>query len=72
MLIGLLLFLINLYIFVTQHHAVSLAPQNWKLGECYETLKLSVFGRRIDPKLKKLEKFFSGGEYGELAIKKSE
>ena len=44
----------------------------WEFGKCSELRKLSILGRRIDPKLKKLEGFFSGGEYGELASKKSE
>ena len=43
----------------TQHHAVSMAPKNWKLRECAGPLKLSVFQRRIIPKLKKLKGFFS-------------
>ena len=28
-----------------QRHVVSMAPKNWKLGECSELLKLTVFGR---------------------------
>ena len=44
----------------TQRHAENGAPKNWKLGECLSPLKLTVFGRRIGPKLKKLEGFFSG------------
>ena len=56
----------------TQRHAISMSPKKWKLRECSESLKLSVFGRQIDLKLKKLEGFFPGGEYGELAIKKPE
>ena len=49
-----------------------MARKNWKLGEVSDPRKLSIFGRRIDQKLKKLEGLFPGGEYGELAIKKSE
>ena len=49
-----------------------MAPKKWKLGKCSEHRKASVSGRRIYLKLKKLEGFFPGGEYGELAIKKSE
>ena len=41
-------------------------------GKCSEPQKLGVFGRCIGPKLKKLEGFFPAGEYGEVAIKKSE
>ena len=49
-----------------------MAPKNWKLRECSGSLKLSNFERGIDPKLKKLEVFFPGGEYRKLAIKRSE
>ena len=56
----------------TQRHAVSMAPEKWELEECPEPRKLSAFGRRISSKLKKLEGFFPGEEYGELGIKKSE
>ena len=55
-----------------QHHAVTIAPKNWELGECSEPRKSSVFGRRIGSQLKKLKGFFLGGEYVELGFKKSE
>ena len=57
----------------TQRHAASMASKSWKLGECSEPQKLSVFRIvRIGPKLNKLEEIFPGGEYGEIAMKKSE
>ena len=51
---------------------VIIAPKNWKLKECYELRKRSAFVGQTGPKLKKLEGFFLGEEYGELAIEKSE
>ena len=48
-----------------------MAPTKWELGECSESRKLTAFEHRIGPKLKKLEGFFPGEEYGELTIKKS-
>ena len=56
-----------------QRHTVGMTPkkQLGDLGECSEAQKLSFCGRRVGPKLKKLG-FFQDGEYGELAIKKSE
>ena len=41
----------------TQRHTVSIEPKNWKLGECPERLKLSVFGLRVGLRSKKLEGF---------------
>ena len=55
-----------------QRHTESMTPKNWEFEECSESRKLSVFGRRIDLKLKKREGFFPEGEYGELSIKKFE
>lgn len=55
-----------------QCHAVNITSKNEKFGECSEPLKLSIFGRQIDPKLKKQKRFFPGGEYEELALQKSE
>ena len=49
-----------------------MTPTKWELGECSESRKLSVFEHRVGPKLKKLEGFFPGEKYRELAIKKSE
>ena len=46
-----------------QPHAVSMAPNNRELGECFEPWKLSAFGRRIGTKLKKLEVFFPREKY---------
>ena len=47
-----------------------MAPKNGKLEKRSDHLQLSIFGRRIGPKLKKLQGvFFPGREYGELAIK---
>ena len=57
---------------VTQLHVVSMEPKGCNLGECSEPRKPSIFLRRIGPTLKKLERFFLGEEYEELAIKKSE
>ena len=52
----------------TQHHALSVTPKNWEFGECTEPRNLSVF----NAKLQKPERFFPGGEHGELSIKKRE
>ena len=46
--------------------------KNSKLEECSEIRKLCVFGRPIDPTLKKQEKKKKKGEHRELAIKKFE
>ena len=56
----------------TQRQVVSITPKNWALGEYSEPQSLSVFGRRIGPKLKKLEGFFLEEEYGKSKINKSE
>ena len=56
----------------TKHHAVRMTRKNSKLEECSEIRKLCVFGRPIDPTLKKQEGFFQKGEHRELAIKKFE
>ena len=37
----------------TQRHAVSMTPKNWEFREYSEPRKLSIFGRRIDLKLKR-------------------
>ena len=42
----------------TQSHAVCMRTKNWKLGSILRPWSLAFFGRRIDPKLKKLEVFF--------------
>ena len=70
MLIG--FFICDRTTWTTQRYAVSMAPKNWELAEFSESRKLSIFGFRISPKLKKLEGFFLGREYRELAIKNSE
>ena len=49
-----------------------MAPKNWKLGECSEIQKLSVFGGQMGPKLKQLDRFYSREECRKLAIKKPE
>ena len=54
----------------TQRHAISMTPKNWEFAECSESRKRRVFGCQIGSKLKKLDFFFPGGEYGEVAIKK--
>ena len=56
----------------TKCHWVSIASKNLDLGECSEPRKFNVSERRINPKLEKLEEFFPGEEYRELAIKKPE
>ena len=48
-----------------QPHAVSMAPSNLELRECFEPWKLSDFGRRTGTKLKKLEVFFPREKWGE-------
>ena len=67
----LILLFINLQRFSTtlktRRHAVSMTPKNWEFGECSEPRKFSVFGRRIDLKLKKPKGSFPGGEYGEIS-----
>ena len=41
-----------------QRHALSVTPKTWEFGEWSEPRKLSVFERKDDLKLQKLEGFF--------------
>ena len=55
----------------TQLHALSMRPQNWDFGEYSGHRKLSAFELKLAQNWRNWKGFFPGGEYKELAIKKS-